>query len=130
MAKGLNITTRAVEKAIFLLKEEGRLKRDGGKKEGFWHIIPKKDLPVEDESSVKSSVKSSEKILQKIHANSKITISEMAKGLNNTTRTVEKAIFLLKEEGRLKRIGGKKEGFWHIIPKEALSVEDESSVKD
>jgi len=67
------------------------------------------------ESSVKSSVKSSGKIVHMISDNPKITIPEMAEALGITTRAVEKQIAKLKREGKIKRIGPDKGGYWKAL---------------
>ncbi len=63
-----------------------------------------------EEGSVKSSVK----ILELIHHNSSITTIEMAEQLNLSTRTIEKNIKLLRESGKLERVGADKGGYWKI----------------
>jgi predicted HTH transcriptional regulator len=68
--------------------------------------------PVYDESSVKSSVKSSVRIMELIKQNKNITIPEIARHLEISTRAVEKQIARLKEQGILKRIGPDKGGYW------------------
>ena len=71
------------------------------------------------QSSVKSSVKSSEKTEYKIlryfknypHA----TIKEVAQYLDLSDRAIEKQIAKLKKEGKIKRIGSAKGGYWEVI---------------
>ena len=63
----------------------------------------------------KSSEKSSEKIYILIKSNPKITADEVAKTLGISQRAVEKQISGLKQDGRLQRHGGRKEGFWKIV---------------
>lgn len=65
-----------------------------------------------EKTSVKTSVRTSVRILEYIQENSIITIPEMAKNLNKTTRAIEMAISKLKQKGKLKRIGSKKDGYW------------------
>jgi len=62
----------------------------------------------------KSSVKSSVKIIELIHQNNYITIPELSDTLKISTRAVEKQISNLKKQGRLKRIGPAKGGYWEI----------------
>ena len=49
--------------------------------------------------------------------NPKITIPELAKTLDLTTRAVEKQIAKLRKKGRLHRIGSARGGSWQIIEK-------------
>lgn len=60
------------------------------------------------------SEKSSEKILELLEKDNRITISQLASALNISTRAVEKHFSSLKKEIRLKRIGGKKDGYWEL----------------
>ena len=53
--------------------------------------------------------------MEYIQDNPKITIPELADKINKTTRTIEMAISKLKNEGRLKRIGPDKGGYWQVI---------------
>jgi ATP-dependent DNA helicase RecG len=65
--------------------------------------------------SGKMSGKMSEKILDLIMYNSKITTNELAENLGVSTKTIERAVKLLKVENQIKRIGGRKEGYWQVI---------------
>ena len=62
----------------------------------------------------KSSEKSSEKILQIIADKKFISARELAQELNVSQRAVEKNLAILKKEGKLKRIGPAKGGYWEI----------------
>lgn len=64
-----------------------------------------------EESSVQSSVQ----ILELIKNNSKITAKAIAVELGLTVRAVEKNIAVLKQTGKLKRVGSTKSGKWHIL---------------
>jgi len=66
-------------------------------------------------SSVKGSVKSSVKILGLIRNNKNITIPEIAKEIELSTRAIEKQIAKLKEQRKLKRVGPDKGGYWEIL---------------
>jgi ATP-dependent DNA helicase RecG len=68
-----------------------------------------------EKNSEKSSEKSSEKIYLLIKSNPKITAAEIAKTLGISQRAVERQISGLKQDGRLRRHGGRKEGFWEIM---------------
>ncbi len=64
---------------------------------------------------VKSRVKSRVKILELMMQNPEITIPQIAEETDLSVKGVEKAIKILKEEGRLKRIGPDKGGHWEVL---------------
>ncbi|MEA3451098.1 MAG: winged helix-turn-helix transcriptional regulator, partial [Bacteroidota bacterium] len=55
------------------------------------------------------------KIIELINQNNKITRQELAERLNLTVKGVDWNINLLKEEGKLKRIGPDKGGHWKVV---------------
>ena len=61
--------------------------------------------------------KSSEKILILVRENKFISAREMAKHISISQRAVEKQLAILKKEKRIKRVGGRKGGYWEIIKK-------------
>lgn len=60
-------------------------------------------------------VKTSDRIIELIRENNKITIPEMAKRLDKTTRSIERAIQNLKQKNLIIREGADKTGFWRIL---------------
>ena len=62
--------------------------------------------------------KTVEKILRVMKENPKITIMELTKRTGLTRRGVEWNIDKLKKEGKIKRIGGKKGGYWKVLEDE------------
>ena len=54
-------------------------------------------------------------ILLKLLNNNELTITELSVSLNVTQRTIERSISKLKEMGYIKRMGGRKKGYWEII---------------
>lgn len=57
-----------------------------------------------------------------INKNSNITIKNIAALIGITERNIEKNIKVLKDDGKLLRLGSKKEGYWEIVvPLEMLS---------
>jgi len=74
-----------------------------------------KDLESDQKTREKSSEKSSEKIINLLKENKEITIEEIAKNLNLTTRAIDKSISKLKEKGILRRVGPDKGGYWEVI---------------
>jgi ATP-dependent DNA helicase RecG len=66
-------------------------------------------------SSGISSGKTEDQILDFLSDRPKMTIPELAEELGITTRGVEKQIMNLRREGRLRRIGPAKGGYWEVI---------------
>lgn len=86
--------------------------------DAFWVEIRSVDKVGEkssEKSSEKGSEKSSEKILDIIRKEPYITIEKLSDAIGLSTRAVEKQISRLKEEGSLRRIGGRKEGHWEVL---------------
>lgn len=67
-------------------------------------------------ATVKRSLNQTQvQILTLIYENAEITIDEMASVIGITSRNIEKNIKILKDEDRLLRVGGKKEGHWETV---------------
>jgi len=47
--------------------------------------------------------------------NSKTTIFEISKELNIGRDTINENILKLKKENRLKRVAGRKDGYWEVV---------------
>lgn len=60
-------------------------------------------------------VKTADKVLSLITKNKTVTTVEIAKLLNKTTRTIERAIKRLKDQNRIERIGSDKTGYWKVL---------------
>ncbi len=67
-------------------------------------------------SKTKSVDKSVDKILYLIRENNSVTQKELAEKTGLSVRGIEKNISILKKEGKIKRSGGKKNGYWIINP--------------
>lgn len=65
-----------------------------------------------EKSSEKNSEKSSEKVLALINKNRLISAAEIAVKIGLTSRAVEKILAKLKANGKIKRIGPDKGGYW------------------
>lgn len=65
--------------------------------------------------SEKSSEKSSEKILTLLVENPSLSAKDLAEAVGMSSRAVEKQLAILKNKGRLKRIGPAKGGYWQVI---------------
>lgn len=55
------------------------------------------------------------KIMELILHDPEISMADMAKRINVTSRTVEREIRKLRESGRVERIGGRRFGRWRVI---------------
>jgi ATP-dependent DNA helicase RecG len=67
------------------------------------------------EKSEKTSEKTSEKILSMMKDNENITIAELTEAIGVSSRSIERNIDKLKQEGKINRIGADKGGYWQII---------------
>jgi len=74
-------------------------------------------------SSGKGSGKNSKKILTLLQKTSILTIPELSKILNISTRAVEKQIHALKKAGKLKRMGSRKRGWWEVVENVKTNLE-------
>ncbi|MBI4399070.1 MAG: winged helix-turn-helix transcriptional regulator [Candidatus Omnitrophica bacterium] len=68
-----------------------------------------------EKSREKGKEKSREKILNLITRNPNVTTQEIADSVGLSIAGIEKAIRILKKEGRLKRIGPDKGGHWEAV---------------
>ena len=68
-----------------------------------------------EKTSEKMSEKTSEKILQAIRENEKVTISELSGLIGVTTRSIERNIKKLQEDGVLERVGPARGGYWELL---------------
>ncbi|MDD4127104.1 MAG: HTH domain-containing protein [Methanomicrobium sp.] len=63
----------------------------------------------------KGSEKKDTLIISLLSAHPEITTSEIANELKISTRMVEKYISQLKKDGKIARVGGRKEGHWEVF---------------
>ena len=68
-----------------------------------------------EKMSEKTSEKTSEKILYLISENPRITTRELVDIIGIHERNVARNIKTLQERGFLRRIGGRKEGYWQVV---------------
>ena len=61
---------------------------------------------------LKDLTENQKKILQSIEKNPKITSEELAEVVGISSRKIRENIRKLKDEGLIRRIGGRKEGYW------------------
>ncbi len=69
----------------------------------------------DEQSSEKDSDKSSDKILQLLAKTPTLSAKELAHQLGLSSRAIEKNIAQLKADGRLKRVGAAKGGYWEVV---------------
>lgn len=62
-----------------------------------------------------TSEKTSEKILSMMKANENITIAELTEAISVSSRSIERNIDKLKQEGKIDRVGADKGGYWKVI---------------
>ena len=115
---------RGVERVITACKEAG-ISQPGfrSEKTGLWveFMFPnlksdkKHSVETQGRISEKTSEKTSEKILVMMREDNTVTISEIAKALNKTARTIELQIATLKKKGIINRIGPDKGGHWEVL---------------
>jgi len=70
---------------------------------------------ISPETTPKTPGKTPDAILFLLDENPFLSIPEIAERINKSESAVERAIRKLREEGRLKRIGPAKGGYWEII---------------
>ncbi len=69
------------------------------------------------ETKTETTQKTTQKILDAMQKKPKITREELAKLLNLTPDGIKYNLSLLKKQRKLKRIGGRKEGYWEVWKK-------------
>ena len=69
---------------------------------------------VSEKMSEKSTEKTTEKILCIIKNNPRVTYRELAEALTITEDGIYWSIKQLRKQGFLRRIGGRKEGYWQV----------------
>jgi ATP-dependent DNA helicase RecG len=68
-------------------------------------------------SSPNSSPKTEDRIIELLRQNSSSTTEELGKSIGISKRGALKQIDKLKEQGRLRRIGPARGGYWEVIEK-------------
>jgi ATP-dependent DNA helicase RecG len=58
-----------------------------------------------------------DKVLVMIRADAKVTAQKMVIALGVTDKTIKRHLKILREQGRIKRVGSDKAGHWKIIEK-------------
>ncbi len=83
----------------------------------FWVNLGSNELrdDIGGGASRKTSEKTSEKIHKMLSDNARLTIAELAKLCNVSTRSIERNLKKLQAGGRLRRVGADKGGHWEVI---------------
>ena len=63
----------------------------------------------------KSSQKSSQKIVELMRTDPAITIADLVQNIGITDRAIKKQIEKLKAQGRIRRVGPDKGGYWEVV---------------
>lgn len=77
-------------------------------------------MAIETEGDVGVNVPVNEvagKILILLRANSRATAQKLALALGVTDKTIKRHLKVLRDQGRLKRVGSDKTGHWEVIEK-------------
>ena len=120
----LGVSSRAVEKRIKTLRENGVIRRIGGDKGGYWEVIENGiEQQQHAESGVKGGVKDGVKELSDIQEiivkemlfDPSITTSEMAQKTGIKFRTLQRHISQLQAMGIVVRKDGRKDGYWEVV---------------
>jgi|AntAceMinimDraft_9_1070365.scaffolds.fasta_scaffold20516_2 ATP-dependent DNA helicase RecG len=68
-----------------------------------------------EETREETRVETPEQIIQMLKKSPKMTLSEVGAAIDKHPSTVERAVSKLMKEGRLKRVGPRKGGYWEVI---------------
>ena len=127
----LGVSSRAVEKRIKTLRENGVIRRIGGDKGGYWEVIENgTEQQQHTESGVKGGVKGGTKELSDIQEvivkemlfDPSITTSEMAQKTGVKFRTLQRHISQLQAMGVVVRKDGRKDGYWEVVKNKQSSI--------
>ena len=103
---------------VFNLCEKNKIEtRYGNNDFGFvFEFIRKPFVPTAVTYNVPIDLTDTERmVLETIMANTKISISEIAKTIGKSTSTVQRAINKFKETGLIERAGSNKNGYWDFL---------------
>lgn len=116
LAEALEITTRGVEKQLAKLRRNGRLRRIGPAKGGYWEVVERR-LCLQLKTTQKHQEtlgKMTGKILLLLQDNPAFAIPELAVKIGKSESAVERAIRKLHKSELLKHIGPDKGGYWEV----------------
>ena len=67
------------------------------------------------ETRVETRVETPERIIELLRAHSHLTLVEVATQIGKSPRTIARATTKLTSEGRLRRVGPRKGGYWEVL---------------
>ena len=73
------------------------------------------DVAMQTAADVGVNVGVTDQILELLAQEPRLSAKEMASLMSKTTRTVERHLKALREQGRIQRVGSDKSGHWKII---------------
>lgn len=82
---------------------------------GEHNALRNRDLRISIDSNNNKTVSKKMRVLELIKANPKITIDELANRIGVSPRTIDSVIALLSKENKIRRINGKRYGYWEIL---------------
>ena len=82
---------------------------------GEHNVLRNRDLRINIDSNNNKTASKEMRVLELIKANPKITIDELANRIGVSPRTIDSVIALLSKENKIRRINGKRYGYWEIL---------------
>ena len=82
---------------------------------GEHNALRNRDLRISIDSNNNKTTSKEMRVLELIKANPKITIDELANRIGVSPRTIDSVIALLSKENKIRRINGKRYGYWEIL---------------
>ena len=79
------------------------------------NVLRNRDLRISIDSTDNGTAPREVRVLELIKGNPKISIDELANRIGVSPRTIDSVIALLSKENKIKRINGKRFGYWEII---------------
>ena len=79
------------------------------------NILRNRDLRISIDSNDSENTPRETRVLEFIKANPRISIDELASRIGVSPRTIDNVMALLSKENKIKRINGKRFGYWEIL---------------
>ena len=79
------------------------------------NVLRNRDLRISIDSTDNGTVPREVRVLELIKGNPKISIDELANRIGVSPRTIDSVIAVLIKENKIKRVNGKRYGYWEII---------------
>ena len=79
------------------------------------NVLRNRDLRISIDSNIDETAPRETRVLELIKANPKITVDELASKIGVSSRTIKSVISFLTKENKIKRINGKRYGYWKIL---------------